>query len=100
MAPESLGSIEFIKAWFAVAYVYPGSHPDDYDSPGCSLPKQFLPLAKDAWRRNEAGELTDDIIYPSDAAWAGICDRFESPTTAEARRRRKIHREYPIPTEL
>lgn len=99
MAPERLDPIEFIKAWFAVAYVYPGFHPDDYDSPGCSLPKQFLLLAKDAWRRNEAGELTDEMIYPSDAAGAGICDRFESTTAVEACHRRKIHREYPIPTE-
>ncbi len=100
MAPESLNRDEFLKAWFAVAYVYPGFHPDNLDSPDCSLPKQFLPLSKDAWRRNEAGELTDEMIYPSDAAWAGICDRFESFTAVEATRRRKIHREYPIPTEL
>lgn len=93
---ENLGHSDFIKAWFAVAYAFPGLHPDGYDTPGDSWPRRLLPLAKEAWQRTGRGELSDEFIYPSDAQWAGLCDRLNNPSTSEARRRRAIHARYPI----
>ena len=31
-------------------------------------------LSSEAWRRAEAGELSDEELYPGDAQWAGIYD--------------------------
>jgi len=44
----------------------------------------------EAWRRYEAGEFTDEELYPSDAQWAGIFDQLDNPTEEETERRRLI----------
>ena len=100
LAPESLGDTDFLKVWFAVSYSFPGLHPDDYDSPDSSWPENLQPLAKEAWTRAECGKLSDELIYPSDAQWAGIYDRLKNPTEGEASRRREIHMRYPVSTAL
>lgn len=97
LALEDLDHFEFIKAWFAVVYVFPGFHPDDWDSRDSALPKEFVQLATEAWRRAEADELPDELLYPSDAQWAGLCDQIKEPTAEEANRRREIHFLYPMP---
>ena len=47
-------------------------------------------FAAEAWRRNDAGELLDEEIYPCDAAWAGIYDRLGVTTADENERRVEI----------
>ena len=96
MAPENFGHSEFMKTWFAVAYEFPGLHPDDYDSPESAWPSPFLPLAKEAWRRAGRGEISDEILYPSDAQWAGIYDNLTCPSANEHSRRNEIHARYLI----
>ena len=46
------------------------------------------PFAAEAWRRAEAGELSDDQLYPCEAAWCAIFDTLARPPTAEETRRR------------
>ena len=61
---------KFLKAYCSFAYLYPGFHPDcweDWDGP-----RDFAPLAEEAWRRAEAGALTDNELYPYQAAKARI----------------------------
>lgn len=86
----SLERIEFLKAWFAVAYIFPGLHPDDYDSPGSGWPKILQPLADEAWQRAERGEIHDDELYPSDAQWAGTFDRLNAVSERETAHRKMI----------
>src|ERR1041385_548530 len=60
---RSLTHIEFVRAWCSLAYLYPGLHPDGYASRGSGWPKALKPLAKEAWRRATAGDLTDNQFY-------------------------------------
>lgn len=77
-----------INVWHAVAYLYPGPHPDGYDEPGSGWPRVLRPFAAEAWRRAEAGELADDELYPAEAAWCRIHDEMARPHTAGETRRR------------
>lgn len=97
LVPGSLDHFQFVRAWFAIPYVYPGFHPDSGDFPDSVLPAHLMPLTSEAWRRAEAGELPDDLLYPSDAQWAGLYDRMENPSAEEAERRKEIHLRYPAP---
>ena len=47
-------------------------------------------FAAEAWRRNDAGEVLDEEMYPCAAAWAGIYDRFGVTTAGENERRIEI----------
>ena len=84
---EQLPKPDFIRAWCAVAYIHPGLHPDGYDDAESGWPRVLKRFAAEAWRRNEAGELPDEEMYPCDAAWDGIHDRL-GVTTADANDRR------------
>ncbi len=79
-----------MRAWSALAYLFPGLHPDGYDEEGSGWPRVLKPFAAEARRRNDAGELGDEEMYPCDAAWAGIFDRFDSFTQEEYERRLQI----------
>lgn len=99
---------EFKQAWFSVAFLYAGLHPDSalehgsrighdaQDYPQVSRveprlikpyyeqsgwPVVLAPVAKEAWRRYENGSIKDDEFYCSEAQMAGICHR--SPELAE-----------------
>lgn len=101
------------KAWYAVAFLYAGLHPDaaldhgedivrrpaeDY-APISRLEPRLLapyyersgwpvvlaPLAREAWRRFRAGLLRDNEFYCAEAQRAGMCHR--SPELAEEIRR-------------
>ena len=85
-----IGSAEFITAWYAVAYLNPGLHPDGYDSPDSGWTPTLRRFAAEAWRRAERGELSDGELYPSDAAWAGLCDRLKHPGDEDRERRRLL----------
>ena len=69
---RNLTKIEFIRAWGALAYLYPGLHPDGFECEGSGWPPTLKPLASEAWRRAEAGELNDNELYPYQACKARI----------------------------
>jgi DNA (cytosine-5)-methyltransferase 1 len=99
---------DFKRAWYSVAFLYPGLHPDgalDHGKTVCrdferkslvrradrrlltpyyersGWPVVLAPIAKEAWRRNRAGEFKDEEFYCSDAQMAGMC--FRNPWMAE-----------------
>lgn len=87
---DKLPTPDFVRAWCAVAYVFPGLHPDVYDDAETGWPRVLRPFAAEAWRRAEAGELGDDELYPCAAQWAGIYDRLGVSTAEENERRVEI----------
>jgi DNA (cytosine-5)-methyltransferase 1 len=93
---------DFKRAWYSIAFLYVGLHPDSalehgtriaYDAQDYSpvsrveprlvkpyyeqsgWPVVLAPVAKEAWRRYESGDLKDDEFYCSEAQMAGICHR-------------------------
>jgi DNA (cytosine-5)-methyltransferase 1 len=104
-----LPDAEFKRAWCAIAFLYPGLHPDSAlehgsrignDAQGCTLfnrveprlvrpyyeqsgwPVVLAPVAKEAWRRYKTGSIKDNEFYCSDAQLAGMCHR--NPEMAKA----------------
>ncbi|MBK6551185.1 MAG: hypothetical protein IPG11_12370 [Flavobacteriales bacterium] len=98
---------EFIKAWFAIGYLYGGLNPDEAMDHGTKVsyvdngpdrfrlieprliapfyvrsgwPLVLAPLAKEAWTRNENGELHDDELYCYELVQLGILDRKKGET--------------------
>ena len=69
---RTLTSIEFVRAWCSLAYLYPGLHPDGYSSRGSGWPKALKPVAAEAWRRACAGEFTDNQLYCYQASKARL----------------------------
>ena len=88
----SLSKADFVRVWSAVAYLFPGLHPDGFDDPDSGWPRVLKPFAAEAWRRAEAGEMEDEELYPSDAQWAGIYDRMTVHTPEETTRRQEMAR--------
>jgi hypothetical protein len=60
----------FLKAYCSLAYLYPGFHPDGIDD--WDGPKEVLRIAREAWRRAGAAQLTDNELYPYQASKAAI----------------------------
>jgi len=80
---ETLSKQEFMKAYCSVAFLYPGFHPDDWED--WEGPAEIKPLLAEAWRRAEAGELTDNELYPYQASKAAIAQaRKEVPVQRPA----------------
>jgi hypothetical protein len=76
-----------VRAWSSVTYLFPGLHPDGFDDAESGRPRGLKRFAAEAWRRAEAGELSDNELYCSDAQWCGLYDRM-FPHTAEEMERR------------
>lgn len=106
MPPKGLRRVEadvFKRAWFAIAFLYAGLHPDsalnhgeticrkcerEYE-PVASLeprltapyyersgwPVVLAPIAREAWRRFRNKELNEEDFYCSEAQMAGMCYR-------------------------
>ena len=85
-----LSKPDFVRAWAAVAYLFPGLTPDGFDDPDSGWTRVLKSFAAEAWRRAEAGELEDDELYASDAQWAGLYDRMTIHTPDETARRQKL----------
>jgi hypothetical protein len=74
----------FLRAWWALCWLNPGLHPDDFEEWQDAGWKQF---AAEAFRRFEAGEINDSELYPAEAShnriWrerkAGITDSNVDP---------------------
>ena len=98
---------EFLKAWFAIGYLYGGLNPDEATLHGTEIsyedigpdrfrlieprliapfyvrsgwPLVLAPLAEEAWRRDELGMLADDELYCYELVKAGILDRMDGET--------------------
>jgi hypothetical protein len=84
---DQLPKPDFLRAWCSVAYLFPGLHPDGYEDEGSGWPRALRRFAAEAWRRAEAGELSDDELYPCDPQWAGLYDRMLHHAEDETDRR-------------
>lgn len=91
---EDLTHEPFIRAWSAVAYLFPGLHPDGFDDSDSGWPRVLKPFAVEAWRRAETGELADEELYPSDAQWLGLFDRMTQHTDDEIARRTQLSADH------
>ena len=69
---------DFIRAWSAAAYLFPGLHPDGFEDADRGWPRVLRRFAAEAWRRADAGELADEELYCCDAQWCGLYDRMHS----------------------
>ena len=70
--PAQLPRRLFLRAWCSIAWLYPGLHPDGYQCRASGWPKKLRPLAREAFRRRQADQLTDLELYPYPAAKARI----------------------------
>jgi len=91
--------LAFLRAWCAVAYAFPGLHPDGYEDEGSGWPRALSSFAAEAWRRAGAGELSDEELYPGDAQWAGLYDRMCEREEDETERRFQIAADHGAPAD-
>lgn len=98
---------QFLKAWFAIGFLYGGLNPDEATDHGAEIctdddgpdrfrlieprlitpyykrsgwPVVLAPLAAEAWRRNEDERMEDDELYCYELVQAGIHDRMTGET--------------------
>ena len=108
---------QFKRGWFSVGFLYPGLHPagalehgsqtsiETADLPEVRKvePRLLAPcyvqsgwpvilerVAKEAWRRYEAKELSSDEFYCSDAVVAGMSYRSPGPTKHPGREQQRV----------
>ena len=91
---NTLPTTEFIRAWSAIAYLFPGLHPDGFEDAESGWPRIPKRFAKEAWRRADADEISDEELYPSDSVWAGIFDRMRVHLPVELERRVQLASEF------
>jgi len=84
----------FVKAWCCVAYLFPGLHPDGFEDADSGWPRVLKRFATEAWRRVEAGEITEDELYQSDSQWCGLYDRMHTHEPDEMERRLALAADY------
>ena len=94
---EQLAKRDFLRAWCAVAYAFPGLHPDGYEDEGSGWPRALRRFAAEAWRRAGAGELS--ALYPGDAQWAALYDRMIEREEDETVRRFQIAADHGAPAD-
>jgi len=85
---------DFVRAWSAVAYLFPGLHPDGYEDVESGWPGVLKHFAAEAWRRADPGELTDGELYCCDAQWSGLYDRMHTHEPDEMERRLALAYEH------
>jgi hypothetical protein len=91
---QQLPHAQFIRAWSAVAYLFPGLHPDGYEDAESGWPRALKRFAAEAWRRADAGDLADDELYCFDAQWSGLYDRMHTHEPDEMERRLALAADY------
>lgn len=87
---ESLTTSDFISAWVAIAYLFPGLHPDGITEADNAWPQSLRRFVSEAWRRFDAGDISDEELYCCDATWAGVYDRMTRHTPEETARRMEL----------
>lgn len=88
----------FLRAWCALAYAFPGLHPDGFEDKGSGWPRVLKRFAADALRRADSGELSDEDLYPCDAQWAGLYDRMLEREEGETEHRFQIASDHGAPS--
>jgi hypothetical protein len=88
--PKCSPQDSLVKIWHCIAYLNPRLHPDEIGNPDSGWPAKYISYADEAWKRYEQGELNDGELYPADAQWAGLCDRLDSLTPEEVKRRQAL----------
>lgn len=68
--------------------------PDGYEAADSGWPRGLQRFAAEAWRRVEAGEITEAELYPCDAQWCGLYDRMFPHPAEEMERRLALAPEY------
>ena len=63
MTAPKLPRRDFLRAWCSIAYLYPGLHPDGYESADSGWPRVLKRFAAEAWRRARAGRFSDHELY-------------------------------------
>ncbi len=96
---EKLAKADFVRAWCAIAYIYPGLHPEGFEEKDNGWPRVLKRFAADAWRRAEIGELDENEMYVCDAQWAGLYDRMHTHEDDETARRFQIAADYGEPAD-
>lgn len=91
---EQLSREQFVRAWSAVAYLFPGLHPDGYEDTEGGWPRVLNHFVAEAWRRADANELADEELYCCDAQWCGLYDRMFPHTSKEIERRLALAADY------
>ena len=91
---EHLSRDRFVRAWSAVAYLFPGLHPDGYEDTESGWPRTLKRFADEAWRRADAGTLADEELYPCDAQWCGLYDQMHKHEPDEIERRFALAAEH------
>lgn len=91
---ETLGKRQFVRSWCAIAYLFPGLHPDGFEHPDSGWPRILKRFAAEAWRRADAGELKEEELYACDAQWSGIFDRMTVHLPDETERRVSLAAAY------
>ena len=84
----------FVRAWCCVAYFFPGLHPDGFEDADSGWPRVLKRFAVEAWRRADAGELSDEELYCCDAQWSGLYDRMHTHESDEMERRLALAADY------
>jgi len=84
---EHLPHEQFVRVWSAVAYLFPGLHPDGFEDADSGWTPVLKRFAAEAWRRADAGQLADAELYPCDAQWSGLYDRMHTHEPDEVQRR-------------
>lgn len=74
---ELLPKEAFIRAWCSVSYLFPGLHPDGFDSTDSGWTRVLKRFAAEAWRRSDAGQLTDNELYCYQACKARISQGWQ-----------------------
>ncbi|HEY5042285.1 MAG TPA: hypothetical protein VIK53_09800 [Verrucomicrobiae bacterium] len=88
-----------VCAWSSVAYLFPGLHPDGFEEADSGWPRGLKRFAAEAWRRAEAGEITEAELYPSDSQWSGLYDRMHPHLPDEMERRFALAADYGEPLQ-
>lgn len=86
----ALSRDKFLRVWNSIAYLNPGLHPDHHDEQDGGWTDELRLFAVEAFRRADAGDISEDEIYPSDAQWCGLCDEMNSHTDEERSRRERL----------
>jgi hypothetical protein len=91
---NKLSRERFLRVWNSVAYLFPGLHPDGFEDAESGWPPALKRFAAEAWRRVEAGEMSNEELYPCDAQWSGLYDRMQIREPDEMERRLKLAADY------
>lgn len=90
----------FLRILNGVACLFPGLHPDGFEAAESGWPPVLKRFAAEAWRRADAGELTDTELYCCDAQWCGLYDRMHTHEPDEIDRRLALAADYGEPCNV